>query len=149
MPWAWLAGFRVVTRNQPTPTCWAWCAPRAISTRPSGFPGRVPILGRPRAGHRGRPDLPRHDEFLQVPAQQPGLGGIAARIEVSGITADAGRTVLIHASALIQIAGWAAACLIALVVAFQVALATGTRWGAAAYGAGSWRARANCRPDTG
>lgn len=38
------------------------------------------------------------------------------------------------AFAMVQIAAVAAACLIALVVAFQIALATGARWGAAAYG---------------
>lgn len=38
------------------------------------------------------------------------------------------------ASAVVQIAAVASACLIALVVAFQVALAAGARWGAAAYG---------------
>ena len=37
-------------------------------------------------------------------------------------------------SAVVGISAVAAACLIALVVAFQVALATGARWGAAAYG---------------
>jgi hypothetical protein len=37
-------------------------------------------------------------------------------------------------SAVVEIAAVAAACLIALVAAFQVALATGARWGAAAYG---------------
>jgi hypothetical protein len=38
------------------------------------------------------------------------------------------------ATAMVQIAAVASACLIALVVAFQLALATGARWGAAAYG---------------
>jgi len=38
------------------------------------------------------------------------------------------------ATATVQIAAVASACLIALVVAFQVALAIGARWGPAAYG---------------
>lgn len=38
------------------------------------------------------------------------------------------------ASTVVQVAALASACLIAVVVAFQVALVAGARWGAAAYG---------------
>jgi hypothetical protein len=44
------------------------------------------------------------------------------------------RTVLVPASAVAHLAAAASVCLIALVVAFQVALAAGARWEAAAYG---------------
>ena len=53
------------------------------------------------------------------------------------------------ASTLVQSAAVASGCLIGLVVAFQVALATGAPWGRRRMAAASWRARANCRPDTG
>lgn len=102
--------------------------------------GDARLLG----GSSTRRELPEvHLESPSVAAlphspRSPTQGGV--RVE---------RTVLMDASTLVQSSAVASARLIALVVAFQVALATGAPWGRRGMAAASWRARANCQPDTG